>query len=151
MGQLTIRPYCGQDWSRIAAIHDSARKQELAWAGLSGAFLPLETAAEREGLFDYTVQVAELDGLVVGFTAYTQEELAWLYVDPDYMGRGVGKSLVQYVLDHTARPLSIEVLYGNLPALGLYQSMGFALAGTVHGVMPGNEDFPVTVYCLEKA
>ena len=53
----------------------------LHLAGLDGAFLPLSVAAQREGLFDYTILVA-LKPEVVGFVAFTPEELAWLYVDP---------------------------------------------------------------------
>ena len=59
---IEIRPYRDSDWPRLCAIHDAARKNELALAGLSDAFLPLEVAAQREGLFDYALRVAELDG-----------------------------------------------------------------------------------------
>ena len=90
MENLTIRPYRPEDWSRLAAVHDDARLQELRLAGLEEAFLPLEIAAERENLFDYTLRVAEWDGQIAGFAAYTEDELAWLYVDPAYMRRGIG-------------------------------------------------------------
>ena len=45
-------------------------------------------------------------------------------------------------------PLSVEVLAGNVPALTLYRSLGFTQEEIVHGHMPGNEAFPVTVHCL---
>ena len=66
MENLTIRPYRPEDWSRLAAVHDDARLQELRLAGLEEAFLPLEIAAERENLFDYTLRVAEWDGQIAG-------------------------------------------------------------------------------------
>ena len=44
--------------------------------------------------------------------------------------------------------LTVEVLAGNLPALSLYRSLGFTQEEIVHGHMPGNEDFSVTVHCL---
>ena len=47
-----IRAYRPEDFAALADIHDRARPQELRLAGLSDAFLPLETAAPREGLFD---------------------------------------------------------------------------------------------------
>ncbi len=150
MENLTIRPYRPEDWSRLAAVHDAARLQELWLAGLEEAFLPLEIAAERENLFDYTLRVAEWDGQIAGFAAYTEDELAWLYVDPAYMRRGIGSQLVRYVREHTAaRPLIIEVLAGNEPALALYQSLGFHIVDTQTGAMPGNEAFQVTVRVLE--
>ena len=147
---MVIRDYNENDWPRLMEIHDSARKIELELANLTAAFVPLAEAAEREGLFDYTVPVAEQQGRVVGFAAYSDEELAWLYVDPACMRRGIGRELASYVLSHTAaRPLWVEVLKGNEPARKLYESLGFRLVETVSGVMPGNEDFPVTVYRME--
>ena len=79
---MPIRPYEPSDWPRLCAIHDPARLDELQQAGLADAFLPLEVAAEREGLFDYDVLVAELDGVVCGFAAASDDELAWLSVEP---------------------------------------------------------------------
>lgn len=147
---LLIRPYQDADFPAIERIHDSARRQELAFSGLDAAFLPLRTAAQREGLFDYILRVAEQNGEVVGFTAYTHEELAWLYVDPPHMRRGIGRALALYVIEHTSeRPLCVEVLAGNEPALHLYTSVGFVRTQTVSGKMPGNECFDVTVQCLE--
>ena len=51
--------------NRLGAAPGHPRRRprnELALAGLEAAFLPLAVAAEREGLFDYQVAVAELDG-----------------------------------------------------------------------------------------
>mgnify|MGYP002531520874 FL=1 len=68
---------------------------------------------------------------------YSDEELAWLYVDPIHMRKGIGKALVEYVAQRTKRPLTIEVLAGNVPALGLYQSMGFSVSRTSLGKCRG--------------
>lgn len=124
---------------------------ELRHANLKEAFLPLAEAAEREGLFDYSVNVATLNDRVVGFVAYSDDELAWLYVDPALTRRGIGTELIRYVLDKTAaRPLSAEVLVGNLPALQLYRHMGFEITATKTGKMPGNESFAMMVHCMQK-
>ena len=104
---IIIRPYRDADWPRLCAIHDAARQTELALAGLPNAFLPLEIAAQREGLFSYTVRVAELDGQAAGFAAFTNDELAWLYVDPALARRGVGRALVEHALTEMGRPVSI--------------------------------------------
>lgn len=150
MENLVIRPYRPEDLPRLSAIHDAARLQELRLAGLAEAFLPLEIAAEREGLFQYTLRVAEWDGQAAAFAAYTEDELAWLYVDPAYMRRGIGSRLVRYVQENTsARPLVIEVLAGNGPAMSLYKAMGFQHVDTRTGAMPGNEAFQVTAWVLE--
>lgn len=146
---IRIRPYRNADYPRLCAIHDAARRNELALAGLSDAFLPLEVAAGREGLFDYPLRLAELDGQTAGFAAFTEDELAWLYVDPTLARRGVGRALVEHALAEMGRPVSIEVLTGNAPALALYEGCGFCRTETLTGKMPGNEDFSVTVHVLE--
>lgn len=151
MEAIIIRDYMPRDWESLVDIHDSARKMELALAGLEAAFVPLEEAAENEGLFEYSLRVAVIHGEVVGFSAFTDEELAWLYVHPKHMRSGIGKALIQDALDHADnRPLTIEVLQGNAPALSLYESMGFLTTEMVTGAMPGNEAFQVTVHHMEK-
>lgn len=65
---------------------------------MEDAFIPLAQAAIDEGLFDYTVIVAQLDYNVVGFIAYSEDEIAWLYVDHSAMPQGVGKRLVKYAI-----------------------------------------------------
>ncbi|MDO4355928.1 MAG: GNAT family N-acetyltransferase [Clostridia bacterium] len=152
VSSINIREYREADWTRVEAIHDAARPMELKNAHLEAAFVPLKQAAVNEGLFEYEVRVAEIDGEVCGFVAYMEEELAWLYVDPAQMRRGVGRALVQYVLDHTrTRPLNIEVLAGNTPALKLYEAMGFHTVKVLSGKMPGKESFQVTVHCMQRA
>lgn len=147
---LHIREYEEKDFERLCQIHDPARKNELALANLSAAFLPLSVAAEREGLFDYQVFVAEQGGLVVGFAACSDAELAWLYVDRDFTRQGVGSALMDHALKRIGNDAEIEVLAGNDPALALYAKFGFAVVRTVTGVMPGNESFPVTVHVLKR-
>lgn len=148
---LTIRTYEAADWDAIERIHDTARKMELKLAGLEEAFLPLKVAAEREELFEYPgLYVAELDGQVVGFTACTEEELAWLYVDPAQMRKGIGRSLSEYAFKMFPDIHHIEALRGNEPARRLYESLGFAVTDIESGQMPGNEAFSVEVYVLRR-
>ena len=148
--KITVRPYGKNDWLRLTEIHDSARKIELHLANLDDAFVPLEKAAENEGLFDYTVDVALLGEKIAGFSAYSDEELAWLYVDPAYARRGVGRALIEEALRNEPGINSVEVLVGNLPARKLYEKTGFELVSTESGQMPGNESFKVTVWCMKK-
>ena len=148
---MNIRPYQNADWPRLCAIHDLARMDELREAGLQDAFIPLEIAAEKEGLFDYDILVAERNGTVLGFVAFSEDELAWLYVDPGSYRSGVGKLLTKATLLERPNGLSIEVLSGNEAALAFYKSVGFVESGITNGRMPGNEKFHVTVHCLTYA
>ena len=50
---MKIRLYTNGDWLRVCAIHDAARRDELAAAHLEAAFLTLEQTAENEGFHEY--------------------------------------------------------------------------------------------------
>ena len=148
---MKITAYAFQYWEDLQNIHDPARMQELTFAGLQDAFLPLTIAAEREDLFDYQLYVAVEEETAVGFVAFTEDELAWLYVRPDHQRKGIGRTLAEFALEKmTAEEKSVEVLFGNEPARNLYRSLGFTNETIVHGVMPGNETFSVTVWQMTK-
>ena len=151
MDTVTIRPYISGDFESLQRIHDPARLNELALASLSEAFLPFSVASEREVFFSYPhIDVAILNGQAVGFSAYTDEELAWLYVSPDHSRQKIGTALVERALQTEPGIHEIEVLVGNEPARNLYEKFHFRTARIVTGVMPGNEAFPVSVYSMER-
>jgi ribosomal protein S18 acetylase RimI-like enzyme len=147
---MNLRPYQPADWPRLCAIHDQARIDELRASGLVDAFIPLERAAENEGLFDNSVVVAEVEGRVLGFVAFSQDELSWLYVDPATYRRGIGRALLRYAIASCSGRMSAEVLVGNEPALRLYVSEGFNIIRRVDGRMTGNEAFAASGYLLER-
>lgn len=142
---MKIRPYTTNDRNRLCEIHDAARRDELAAAGLSDAYLTLAETAENEGFDEYEILVADRDRIILGFAAFTTEELAWLYVDPLFHRQGVGSALIEAVLRETASPMSAEVLDGNNAAVAAYKKAGFVEVGRSHGQMPGNESFSVSV------
>lgn len=149
MLDIKIRPYISSDYNYICDIHDAARKIELSLASLDAAFLPFSIAAEREDFFDYPhIDAAIVNSDVVAFSAYTDDELAWLYVSPDMMRKGIGRKLVERALEKEPNINHIEVLYGNEPARRLYESMGFCVQKIEEGVMPGNESYHVKVYSM---
>jgi ribosomal protein S18 acetylase RimI-like enzyme len=145
---MKIRSYHEKDWPRICEIHDLARLDELRSASLEEAFLPLEIAAEKEGLFEYELLVSERNGVVVGFLAHDEEEIAWLYVDPNCYRSGAGKALVKAVIEGSSGTMSIEVLRGNKAALEFYKTCGFVEVGLAEGLMPGNKKYKVTIHKL---
>ncbi|MDE7222168.1 MAG: GNAT family N-acetyltransferase [Acetatifactor sp.] len=146
---IQIIKYQEQYWEDICRIHDAARKAELAYASLKEAFLPLEAVAVEEGLFEYKhLDVAVEDGQAVGFCAYSEEELAWLYVSPEKMRNGIGKQLALHAMAEEKALCYVETLRGNEPARRLYESLGFKIREILTGKMPGNEQFSVQVYSM---
>ena len=135
---VTIRP---------ATPHDFAAVRELTTAAYvtAGHIAPdddyaqslVDMAARHDGLV-----VAEIDGRVAGAVnivtpgsqssqvAYDNEgEFRMLAVAPGYQGRGVGRALVQYVLD-AARDqglarVAITTMQSMTTAQAMYEAMGF--------------------------
>lgn len=148
---IMIEKYGAQYWKEICRIHDEARKEELKCASLEAAFLPLEIAAEKEGLFAYKhIDIALQENHAVGFCAYSEEEIAWLYVLPEKKRQGIGRQLVAHALSVETDIDYVEALFGNEPAKKLYESFGFSVREIVSGQMPGNEQFLVNVYSMYR-
>ncbi|MEM1308462.1 MAG: GNAT family N-acetyltransferase [Cyanobacteria bacterium P01_H01_bin.153] len=138
---VNIRPYKSTDWPRLCEIHDASRLDELGLTVGVEAFLTLEQTAENEGLFDDKLMVAEVDGVVQGFVAYSDAELTWLYVNPQFYKQGVGRALVRHVIADSTSAIELEVLEGNTPALKLYLSEDFKIIKRSEGKLVGNEEF----------
>ncbi|MEK2461317.1 GNAT family N-acetyltransferase [Lactobacillus gasseri] len=142
-----MRKFQETDFDDLCVIHDQARKQELKAANLEAAFKPLKIAAIEEDLFSYNIYVAAIDEKIVAFVAFSDDELAWLYVDPSFQKQGIGSKLIEFSLTKMKRPAYLEVLTGN-PAKSLYLHKGFKFLQHESGKMPGNETFHVEVDLL---
>ena len=148
------RAYRREDWAAIARAHDAARRQELAASVGVEAFLDLAATADPEGLFDDQVWVAaDPQGRVVGFVAYAEAEVTWLYVHPDDQGRGAGRALLRHALAYAdalgVPAVEVTMLDGG-PARPLYESEGFRLVETRTGALVGNEAFTATGHILRR-
>ncbi|MDJ0595902.1 MAG: GNAT family N-acetyltransferase [Pleurocapsa sp. MO_226.B13] len=146
---IRLRQYQAKDWKAIAAIHDRARLDELrATVGVE-AFLSLADTAENEGLFEGEIWVACDDEIVVGFVAFVDDEVTWLYVSPNHYRQGIGRRLLRKAIANCDSIINISLLSGNDAALNLYLSEGFKIVETKTGKLNGNESFSATGYILQ--
>lgn len=88
------------------------------------------------------------DGRVVGFAGL------WLVIDeahvvnvgvhPDYRRKGVGMQMMQELLERAirrgAKCAMLEVRAGNVPAIRMYEKLGFAVAGRRKAYYPDNQE-----------
>ncbi|MEM1256204.1 MAG: GNAT family N-acetyltransferase [Cyanobacteria bacterium P01_H01_bin.21] len=146
---IRLRNYTPEDWDAIATIHDRARLDELRVSVGVDAFLSLAATADNEGLFDGEVWVACNDDAIVGFVAFADDEVTWLYVSPDHYRKGIGRLLLQQAISRCGKTVGTSVLSGNDAALNLYLSEGFKIIETKTGKLSGNESFPATGHILE--
>ena len=148
--KIEIRLYANDDWDAIARIHDAARLDELRNSAGVEAFLTLAQTAEPEGLFDGQLWVAEADGRVAGFVALDDDEVTWLYVDPQHYRQGIGRALLRHAVAAAGPRVEVTVLDGNPAAEALYAGEGFIVTETRTGPLVGNEAFTATGHIMHR-
>jgi ribosomal protein S18 acetylase RimI-like enzyme len=144
---INIRPYQDKDWQRICAIHDAARPDELRGSCDPRAFVPIEQDTEVEDLKRSDKYVAVDGDFIVGFVGLDGTYLAWLYIDPAYYHRGIGRRLLQKGLDMIGNGAWTIVLDGNANAIALYESEGFK---EVRRFESDNAGYPCTCLMLAR-
>ncbi|MDB9866173.1 GNAT family N-acetyltransferase [Pseudomonadales bacterium] len=124
--EITIRAYRRDDQSATIDIHDRARPIELQGACDARAFVPLvDDREDFEEFLSARKLVAERDEQVLGFVGIEDDQVGWLYVDPDCARQGIGRQLLRQALALIGQGSQVHVLEGNKPALALYLSEGF--------------------------
>jgi GNAT superfamily N-acetyltransferase len=94
---------------------------------------------QPDGLAEGRTHVADEDGTVVGFATWARDgdvfELEDLFVDPDWMRRGIATALVRRIAD-VVRALGASCLEvtANPDAEGFYGAAGFIDYGTAETV-----------------
>lgn len=105
-----------------------------------------------EGIFKdcinngYHMPVMEMAGQVVGYAVFSivaaEAHLLNITIEPEYMGRGLGRMLLEHVIARCAEQdtesLFLEVRVSNEPANRLYKSMGFKSLGLRKNYYPGH-------------
>jgi ribosomal protein S18 acetylase RimI-like enzyme len=146
---------------RLARTDDAAalaRIDRATWTELTS---PAPAADEMPPFFrddgprPEDVLVAERDGRVVGWakvehpTPFPSSAHVWhvtgLAVDPDAQGTGVGRALVEALIDEArkrgGRRLTLRVFAPNEPARRLYERMGFEVEGVLRGEFRAGDDY----------
>lgn len=124
---MTIRPMIEADLDAVLAI-----EQACFYRAWTRAHFQAELASERA-----TVIVAEQDGKVAGFLCLTllldEAEILDVAVDPAYQRNGIGVTLLTWAcnkaMQQRATVLRLEVRATSLPAIALYERLGFVRGG----------------------
>ena len=125
---MRVRAAERADLERLREITVAAKAHwghDLAWVGSWVAAGDFPGVAIERG----EARLVEVDGVVAGWSALQPRgDVAWLedlWVDPSYMGRGVGKALF---LDAVARAKAAGAIRleweADLDAVGFYERMG---------------------------
>ncbi len=124
MSGLSIRSSTPDD---LPAIRDIFRRAALANEG-DRAWIeahPDEFGLDEANVLEGRTRVAVVDGEIVGFATLVGSGLEDLFVEPDWMRRGIATALVH---DIAATVPRID-LTANPHALAFYESVGFVEDG----------------------
>lgn len=139
-GEIKLRVMLDEDLDQVMAIE------------LASYSHPWTRGIFRDCLrVGYHCQILEIDGDIGGYAvmseAVGEAHILNVCVSPQHQGEGLGKILIEYLLD-SARRMSadivlLEVRPSNKKALSLYHDMGFCEVGTRKNYYPshnGRED-----------
>ncbi|MEM7208011.1 MAG: GNAT family N-acetyltransferase [Pseudomonadota bacterium] len=150
-----VRPAARSD---AAALTDISFRAKAYW-GYSDEFMRLctneltVTAHDIESP-DFLYYVAESSSGTIGFYSLavltkTEYELDAMYIDPDYIGQGIGKTLIQHARV-TSRGKGIECLtiQSDPNAEAFYKAMGATKIGERESASVGGRMLPLlTLRC----
>ncbi|HTB98021.1 MAG TPA: GNAT family N-acetyltransferase [Terracidiphilus sp.] len=147
---MLLRPAEPADALAVARVH--VLSWQAAYRGLiDDAYLDSLRPADRAERYDFShkdpllpyTQVALDAGRIVGFATtmpsrdddtFEEGELAALYLEPDFWGRGIGVALIAAARDHLVksgiRQAVLWVLAGNQRAAHFYEQDGWSAEGT---------------------
>lgn len=136
----TIRPATPDDrdtltelWLRsVRATHTFLTEDDVQ------RLLPL---VRNEALAALEVWVLEEAGRPVGFSGLAGNKLEGLFLDPDHIGRGGGRRLVEHAR-RLKGPLTVDVNEQNPAAVQFYRALGFREVGR-SPVDSGGRPFPL--------
>jgi ribosomal protein S18 acetylase RimI-like enzyme len=108
----------------LPALRDVRERASLSNDGDRAWLAEHPEALEYDFVPNARTRVAVVDGRIVGFaTVVPPCELEDLFVDPDFMRRGIGRALVH----DAGAPLDVTA---NEHALAFYERLGFVIVGT---------------------
>ncbi len=147
LGALTIRLLCDDDLPSILAVEQSSHltpwSEKNFQGSIKGRHICLGLCSPEQALMGYAVISLVAD----------EAELLLFVVDAPYQGKKVGRLFITDIIQkiHTvASALFLEVRAGNVPAITLYEGIGFNQVGERlnYYVTPwGRED--ALIYALE--
>ena len=134
---ITVRKYQESDWESVCSVHDLSRPYEVGMFVPIEVIQPMSEVAAEDGFYDGNQFVADLDGNVVGFICVRREELTWLYVHPDYHGKGMGRALFEKVRSILGKNAYVLTALENVNGVKFYQKLGFRISATFPGSCQG--------------
>ena len=123
-----ISPVRSADFARIVEVWEAsvrATHHFVTEADIQ-VFRPLVWDGLRD--VEHLLAVRDSEQRVMGFIGVEGDEIAMLFVHPDWRGQGIGRRLLMHAVV-TLGATRLDVNEQNEQALGFYRRMGFTVVG----------------------
>lgn len=145
---MQIRKYEKRDWESVCDIFFRAKPDELTGSVEPNSILPLPKDEGLQRSFqDSEMYVAEIEDTVVGFAGFSGSLISFLFVDPNFYRRGIGKKLIERIINEIGEKAWLRVAQNNSNAKELYKRFGFE---TVEEFTGKYNEINVKVYIMAK-
>lgn len=138
-GTATLRPARHNDAGECASVYLRARRFALPDVPVVHDDSEVRRWMADDVIAHADVTVAEVDGTVVGLMVldrHARSQTGWieqLYLDPSWMGRGLGDRFVAHAKAASPRGLQLWTFEVNEPAQRFYARHGFVVAERTEG------------------
>ena len=124
---MPVRDFAEHDMPAVCAVYAAAKLDEFEHEARQYTLLPLERDGERLGYLRASEVFVYEDeqGQVVGFGARCGTQIRAMFVSPEARGKGVGRQLLERLLDGLDGQVGLNVTASNRNARALYERYGF--------------------------
>lgn len=124
---MHIRSFRKEDLPYLLNIYAKSKLDELRFEQKSFEFLPLDQDVRRWKKFEESEKYVyeNSEGQILAYTAHFNSEIRHLFVLSNERGKGIGKSLLKFLLAKLDVPVNLYISKSNIPARDLYCSFGF--------------------------
>ncbi len=128
MDNYIIRKALIKDWPTLMLVFDKSLRSIEQYEKFSEEdYAKLYQCLINHSFPLYDIYVYTVNGEILGFICYYKHKIEMLYVLPQHMNKGIGSTLLQYVLDNYRETLEIGVSKCYPVSLYLYKKHGFVI------------------------
>lgn len=127
---MEIRSALDTDAARVAGVYLASRKALVSFAPLAHSDSNVREWIREILIPSGSVTVGIIDDDIIGMMAIATDDKGYgwidhLYLDPRFVGRGLGSELLLHGLDNLPRPVRLYTFAENANASRFYERHGF--------------------------